>query len=91
MQDIAGAIAVKVENADNQHFQRSCDGKVQYETEREARRDAKAMHKKRHKRFAVYPCAYGKPHFHIGSVRSKQAGLKRSLSRWQDVGDMSSE
>jgi len=55
MQPVAAALAVQIDNADNDHFQRSCARKLKYATEREARRDAKTMHKKRHKLLWQFP------------------------------------
>lgn len=66
--DIAQSVAVKVQNAGNLRFERSCDGKVHYPDEHAAKGSAKLMHKRHHKQFDTYKCRYCDG-WHVGSTQ----------------------
>jgi hypothetical protein len=55
---------------------RQCGHKLMY-TEIEAKRAAKAMHKRHKARFTAYPCPWCQ-HWHVGTVRSIEQAQRRT-------------
>lgn len=76
MTEIEADVARQVQNAGDGRFTRGCQGKIRYETHAEAKRSAKLMHKKHHKRFDVYGCRFCSA-FHVGTHRSESQIAKR--------------
>lgn len=50
--------SLDLEFAGNAHYERSCHGKLQCQTEKEAKRAARRMHKIWHKKYESYRCRY---------------------------------
>lgn len=59
-------------HAGNGHYERSCSGKVRCESEAEAKRGARVMHRQFHKQFDTYRCPYCGG-FHVGTRRKRRA------------------
>jgi hypothetical protein len=59
-------------HAGNYHYERGCKGKIRCESEAEADRGARKMHKIFHKQFDSYHCCFCDG-WHVGTRRKRRA------------------